>query len=219
MKDFFKNNFSFYLLYILVISFCTYYLLSFDKIELHQKINSVVGNSFVDSFYKYFTHLGDGLFAIVIGIIFLFVNMKSGLYILLAHALSGTTTALLKTYVYSYDRPHFVFGYYHKLIKIKFIDGVEMIGQNSFPSGHATTAFAIYTCMALLCDNKYLKIGFLIIAVNAAYSRTYLSQHWLVDIYAGSLIGISIATVLYFLIIQNTNFANQLNRPLLKSNR
>ncbi len=214
MKDFLKNNFLFYLLYLLVICFCTYYLLSFDKIALHQKINSVVGNSGVDIFYKYFTHLGDGLFAIILGVVVLFVNIKNGLYLLIAHAISGGTAAILKNYVYNYDRPHFVFGYYHHDIKLKFVEGVEMVGQNSFPSGHATTAFTIYTCLALLTPNKLLKILFLLIAVNAAYSRTYLSQHWLIDIYAGSMIGIGVATILYF--VFKNDVVNKLNRPLFK---
>lgn len=89
-----------------------------------------------------------------------------------------------------------------------------MVGQNSFPSGHATSAFAVFTCLALLTKNSYLKIIFFIIAVIAAFSRTYLSQHWLVDVTIGSLIGTIAATLFYFIIIQ-TNKLQNLNKPLL----
>lgn len=214
MGSFIKNNFIYYALYLLVLCVVTYYLLNYDKITLHQMINSNVGNPAVDVFYKYFTHLGDGVFAMLVAGIFMWFNIRNGLYVLVSYALSGGITSLLKNYVFIYDRPHFVFGYYHKLIKLKFVEGVEMIGQNSFPSGHATTAFAIYTCMALMVKNKFLKVVLLTIAVNAAYSRTYLSQHWLVDIYAGSLIGISIATFMYFLMVPKNKFTDNINRPL-----
>ena len=47
-------------------------------------INSTVGNQFFDHFFKLVTHLGDGLFAILIAVITLFFNVKKSLYILIA---------------------------------------------------------------------------------------------------------------------------------------
>ena len=58
----------------------------------------------------------------------------------------------------------------------------------SFPSGHTVSAFALFAFFAFLSKNKY---GFiwLIFAVLTAFSRIYLCQHFLIDTFAGSVIG------------------------------
>lgn len=195
------------------------YLFQFDKVSLHLKINALVGNITLDSFFKYFTHVGDGIFAVIIAIFIFIFNKRNGLFILSSYIVSGLFTSLLKNFFYSdVNRPHFVFGYFVQNIKLKYIEGVEMVGQNSFPSGHSTSAFALFTCLALITENKLLKIIFFIIALLAAFSRTYLSQHWLVDVTFGSLIGTISAVVFYFIFISN-NKLEKLNKPLLNFKR
>lgn len=194
-------------------------MFQYSKTDLHVKINSLVGNNILDTFLKYFTHIGDGVFAVIIGILILIYNIRKGIFVLISYIISGLITSVLKNYFFDdANRPHFVFGYFHKDIKLNYIEGVDMVGLNSFPSGHATSAFALFTCLALISENKYLKIIFLIIALTAAFSRTYLSQHWLIDITAGSLIGIITATLFYFIFI-NSRFLEKLNKPLLTNNK
>lgn len=211
---FIKDNWLYYALYLAIIAVVSYYLYRIDKLQLHQHINSIVGNKYWDTFNVYFTHVGDGAFAVLVGLVLLLFNIKRGTYVLVSYFVAGGLTAILKNFVFSDNRPHHVFGYYYPDIKIKYIEGVQMIGENSFPSGHSTTAFALFTALALLTKNRFLKILFLVIAVNAAFSRTYLSQHWLVDIYTGSLIGVLITTLLYFVFMRH-EFMARFNRPLL----
>lgn len=206
-------------MYLLIIAVVGFYLLSYDKLTLHQKVNSVVGNPAIDSFFKYFTNVGDGLLAIIVGIVLMFFSIRNGLYVLVSHAVSGGISSICKNFIFNYTRPFFTFDYYHKHIKIKYVEGVQMVGQYSFPSGHATTAFTLFTCLALLTPNKFLKIFFLFIASLAAYSRIYISQHWLVDIFAGSIVGATIATAFYFIFIKPNGFAEKLNRPLIPSKK
>jgi len=197
-----------------VLLLAAYYLLTLDKISIHLKINSLVGNSAIDTFFKYFTHVGDGVFALIIGLIILMLNIRKGIFVLATYIVSGLTTSILKNYFYgNINRPHFVFGYFLPDTKVNYIDGVDMLGLNSFPSGHSTSAFAIFTSMALVTNNKYLKIVFFLMAFLSAFSRTYLSQHWLVDITIGSLIGTISALVLYFVFFQSNKLQN-LNKPL-----
>jgi membrane-associated phospholipid phosphatase len=169
-----------------------------------------VGNPLANNFYKYFTHVGDGLFAILLGIIILFVNFKQGLYVLLSYALAGITSSIIKSCI-NYARPFHFFVYYKKHLKLNLVEGVEMLGERSFPSGHATAAFAVFTALALSVENKMAKVLFLVIAINAAFSRMYLSQHWLLDVFAGSLIGVLYALLLYFAFYINPKFDNKLN--------
>lgn len=215
LKDFLKHNGLFYTLYFLVVLVTAYYLLNYDKISLHTMVNYLVGNSAIDTFYKYFTHVGDGIFAVILGVLLLLKNIRDGLFVLLSYALAGSTASIIKWSV-NYARPHHMFSYYKKHIPLNYVEGVEMVGERSFPSGHSTTAFATFVALALITKNKFFKIVFLIIALNAAFSRTYLSQHWMVDVLAGSLIGVAYATLLYFLFYCNTKIQDKFNRPLLK---
>ncbi len=193
-------------------------MLIYDKVRLHTFINYFVGNPVIDTFYKYFTHVGDGIFAVIIGVLLLFKNVREGMYVLISYSLAGTTASILK-WSENYTRPHHMFTYYKKHMTIRYVEGIEMLGENSFPSGHSTTAFVFFTSLALITKHQHLKLLFLILAINAAFSRTYLSQHWLVDITAGSLIGIIYATVLYFMFYNHDKIRNNLNHPLLKQNQ
>jgi membrane-associated phospholipid phosphatase len=212
---FVKENIIFYLLYLTVLFIASYYLFSIEKLALHRNINSIVGNKIWDAFNVYFTHVGDGVIAILIALTVILFNIKKGTYVLASYLAAGGITAILKNFVFDDYRPHHVFDYYHKDIKIKYIEGVEMLGENSFPSGHATTAFVVFTALALLSKHPLLKVLCLIVAVNAAFTRTYLSQHWLVDIYTGSFIGVLVSTLLYFVIMRQ-GFMEKFNKPLLK---
>lgn len=214
LKVFIKNNWSYFFLYLITLCWAAFYLFQFDKVTLHVKINSLVGNPLIDTFFKYFTHVGDGIFALVIGILVLtIISIRNGIFILSSYIVSGLTTSLLKNFFFDdVNRPHFVFGYFVQHIKLNYINGVDMVGQNSFPSGHATSAFALFTSLALITKNIFLKIIFFMFALIAAFSRTYLSQHWLVDITIGSLIGTITATLFYFVVINNTKF-DKLNKP------
>jgi len=61
---------------------------------------------------------------------------------------------------------------------------------------------------------------FFILALFAAYIRVYLSQHWLIDIYVGSIIGVSFS-LLFYVFFYHTQKWQQLNTtiPLLLSQR
>jgi len=215
MKEFIKNNRVFLILYTLMIATSAYYLLNFDKVQIHLNINKLTGNAVIDVFFKYITHLGDGLVAIMIAAIILLLNARKGLYVLATYLTSGITTTILKKHIYDIDRPHFVFHEYLTHYKVNYIEGVDMLGMRSFPSGHATSAFAIFISLALATENKILKFTFFAIAFLAAFSRTYLSQHWLVDITVGSFIGTLFAIMFYFIFMTPNKFQKS-DKPLLK---
>jgi membrane-associated phospholipid phosphatase len=61
--------------------------------------------------------------------------------------------------------------------------------QTSFPSGHATLAFAVSSVMANYLDNIYWKIGWYTIASLVGTARIYHDKHWLSDVFIGSAIG------------------------------
>ena len=151
----------------------------------------------VSTFFMYVTHIGDGVFAILLIFVMLFINMRKASYIFLAYLGSSIVTTILKNFFYAdYYRPYFMFHFY-KREDLNLLDGVEILSNNSFPSGHSTSAFAVFFCLIFMSKNHFLKLLFYTTACIAAFSRTYISQHWLVDIYIGSIIGVSFAIVFY----------------------
>jgi membrane-associated phospholipid phosphatase len=210
VREFIKNNAIYLGLYLITLLTASYFLLSYNKILIHEMCNYWVCNPIVSSFYKYFTHVGDGFFAMGLGVLVLFFNRKRGAYLLFAYACAGLTSSLIKYFV-NYVRPFHYFVYYRKHYTLNLVDGVDMLGERSFPSGHSTAAFVVFSALAFSAENKMIKVLFFIIAFNAAFSRMYLSQHWLVDVFAGSLIGTTYAILLYFIFYKNPRFDMNLN--------
>lgn len=199
MKLFLKSNFIFISIYLIVLIVVGYSLLHNGKIQIHECINANVGNDFLNIFFKYFTHVGDGVTAILIIIITLFFSVKKSGYLCLTYIFASITSTILKNYFYTDTcRPAFAFEYFVRK-PLNLVDGVEMNMFNSFPSGHSTAVFAIFMGLLFMSKNIYIKAACFIIAFLAAYSRIYLSQHWLVDIYFGSIIGFSYAVFFYFI--------------------
>ena len=69
----------------------------------------------------------------------------------------------------------------------------------SFPSGHTSAAFALFTCLALMTPRRLAPL-WMTAAWAVAYSRIYLSQHFLEDILSGSLIGMISSCAVYMII-------------------
>lgn len=67
---------------------------------------------------------------------------------------------------------------------------VAVPGTSSFPSGHAATAFAAATAIAVLCPR--LRVWVLLLAAAVAISRVYLRVHFPLDITAGALLGAAV---------------------------
>jgi membrane-associated phospholipid phosphatase len=68
-------------------------------------------------------------------------------------------------------------------------------------------------------DNR-LKVLCLPAATAVAFSRVYLSQHFLMDIYAGSIIGVTAAVLVYRLMAYSPrNWYNHSWSGLIKKNK
>ncbi|MCG1036279.1 phosphatase PAP2 family protein [Polaribacter sargassicola] len=164
------------------------FIMFFNKSTLHLKINQF-HSSFFDVLFKYSTFLGDGVIFAILGVAFFFIKRKMTYVFLVSGVLTLLITHLFKKILFKGTlRPAAALGEEN----LHLIDGVKIAMMNSFPSGHTTTAFAIFTILCLYfakCKSQYLWIS---LAIIAGFSRVYLSQHFLVDIFVGSFIGILI---------------------------
>ncbi|WP_343329379.1 phosphatase PAP2 family protein [Polaribacter staleyi] len=175
------------LFFLLLLTF----VLLFNKFTLHLKINQF-HSSFFDLLFKYSTFLGDGVLFAILGVVFFFIKRKMTYVFLVSGVLTLLITHLFKKILFKgILRPVGALGEE----SLHLIEGVKMAMMNSFPSGHTTTAFAIFTILCLYfskCKSQYIWIS---LAIIAGLSRVYLSQHFLIDIFVGSFIGILIGIV------------------------
>lgn len=184
--------FSGYLLFVIVL---TTYCLSINKPDGFMLINRF-HFKMLDYFFILFTNLGNGLF--VIGLmVFLFIRKKIGwtLQIGTCFLVSGLLVQVLKHLIHS-PRPKLYFG----PGAIHCIQGITGTGSGSFPSGHTATIFALTTLLCLYFPDRKSGTLFILIAALTGFSRIYLSQHFPIDVLAGSFIGVLVSVVVFLLI-------------------
>lgn len=194
MKILIKKNLYFLLPFASVLVFCIVLLASHGKQELHILSNRA-NSLFFDQFFKYATHLGDGTMIAVLTFLFLFIRFRYSIAFLTGSLLTAGTIQFLKKIVLGdIYRPSKYFELYEDY-SLHFVEGVDLHQLHSFPSGHTATAFTVFFMLALVTPNKAAKILFFMAAAIVGYSRVYLSQHFLIDITAGSVIG---TVILFF---------------------
>lgn len=72
---------------------------------------------------------------------------------------------------------------------------LELPLQFAFPSGHTTTAFVFFTLIAMHWRRPAIQVFAAFCAIAVAVSRVYLMAHWITDVMAGAVLGMSIALV------------------------
>lgn len=182
-----RANLPFFLPYFIFLLLGGVLQVSYDKNDLFFFVNQHYHWA-GDSFFTYFTHVGDGLFYAGVILILLFVQYRYALAAALSFGFTSLVAQLLKRLAFD-DALRPVKYYEHSSFSLHTVDGVTLHGFNSFPSGHATTAFSVFCLLALVVKNKTWGYVFFVLAFLTAYSRVYLAQHFPADIYAGATIG------------------------------
>jgi membrane-associated phospholipid phosphatase len=188
---YFKEQWLFLVIYAAALFVAFYFLSKYSRTDGHVLINQY-WHPFFDHFFMYFTHIGDGIFGVLVLLIMVFFNWRLALVGAIGFVLSGAITQFLKKIIYDDVRRPIIelWDYFHYDSTSHL---VELHGSiqysNSFPSGHATSAFAIFTFLALYSTNKWIGLLCILIALLAAISRVYLSEHFTEDIVVGSIIG------------------------------
>lgn len=177
--------------------------LEYSRVNAHLLLNNY-HTPFLDTFFKYFTYIGGG-FPVYLGIAWCFYNLRQGLYILFTQGLTAIFTQALK-YLCAHPRP---LTYFNQLgISLPpTVEGVHIWdAYNSFPSGHTSATFALCACLAAITPPKYrwLQAIWLLAGWLGAYSRIYLSQHFIDDILSGSILGVFSAGLLYVIMFQKS---------------
>jgi undecaprenyl-diphosphatase len=161
--------------------------MTFDE-SLFHALNDPASNSFVGISAIFLTEFGSETVLALVGVAYYFLAKSDRkevlLGIFLTIALSDFVLALLKGAYYR-PRPYLV------LLNANLPAGLD--SGSSFPSGHATRAFAAMAFLAIRRGRRYAP--FLLVALGVAISRVVIGVHFPTDVVAGALLGATIAIV------------------------
>ncbi|HOT14277.1 MAG TPA: phosphatase PAP2 family protein [Bacteroidales bacterium] len=197
----------FLILYFVVILACFIIMAIFSKADIHLFINSL-NNNIADHFFKTITNIGDGLFVVIIGVLFLLYRTRVSVNIISTYIISGLAAQIIKRLI---DAPRPI-AFFEGTAHLHLVEGVKMATVHSFPSGHTASIFALSLCLAFAWNKKITQVIWLLLACIVAYSRMYLSQHFLIDVTAGSIIGIT-TTLIFTYFSDKWNYA-WLDKPI-----
>ena len=186
--------------YFLFILFSGLAVLPFyDKGVIELKINQF-HHPILDIFFANITHLGDGLILIIPIVLFIFHKYCYFALLAFSSLIHLVLVNIAKKWVFhGMPRPVEFF----KEVSFYEIPGVQLHHWGSFPSGHTTTAFMLASFFYLVLPKK-MKIHSLVIGIAflVGFSRVYLMQHFLMDVWAGALLGIGSTMFSYFIVLK-----------------
>ena len=183
-----NNQFKTSLLWAVFLSACTgIFLLIEGKEESFLIINNNYSTSF-DFFFKYYTFAGDGWMWALVLIGTFFFRRKFVIAVIAGIIISTFLSQILKRVVFPNElRPiHFL----SEKFPVHIIESVTINRLHSFPSGHTAAAFTMALIISYMINNKIWSFVLPLLALLVGYSRVYLAQHFLTDVFAGMCIGI-----------------------------
>jgi membrane-associated phospholipid phosphatase len=189
VKTLVQKNTPFFIPYVALLVTGALLFSFYSKAQLHLFLDTK-HSSALDVFFIYFTYLGDGWVPVLLTLLLLCFSYAKAIVMALSNFFASFVTQLLKHgFFKNAARPqkYFSEGAYSLHSPV----GIEKLYEQTFPSGHATVAFATFLCLCFFTDNKQLKLLCFFMACVVAYSRVFLNHHFLTDVYAGSLIAVA----------------------------
>jgi membrane-associated phospholipid phosphatase len=195
MQSLFNKNKIFISVSFLLFTGLSILILFTDKGALHIAINNQHRPA-LDIFFKFITHLGSGWMVVILCVFFLFISFRFAIMMAVGNLFVSLVVHFLKRIVFpDVLRPK---AWFEGIYDLYFVPGIQMHSIHSFPSGHAATAFSIFFFLSLLSDKPVWKFISVILAILTAFSRVYLSQHFMEDILMGSLTGLLFSFLVYY---------------------
>lgn len=145
-----------------------------------------------DIFFSIITNCGNGFFIGSLVILFFILKLKKvAILVAVGYIVSGIIVLWLKHY-FNYPRPA---SYFSNPDLVRSVRWVTLHYKYSFPSGHTTSVFTTAVIISLYFgEKKWIAILCFAVACLTAYSRVYLGEHFIMDIWMGSLIGVLTGT-------------------------
>jgi len=165
-------------------------ILIWGKAEIHLAINSW-HHPVQDRLFSAWTWLGEGWFLAGLSMLLFLLKFRVALTALASYLIAGLAAQVLKRLVFM-DMPRPV-----KFFELKgggemlyLVPGLDIHMWKSFPSGHTAAAFGVFFGLSLFLHSRISQFLLFAAALGVAYSRIYLSQHFLADTLGGAAIGL-----------------------------
>jgi membrane-associated phospholipid phosphatase len=210
-----KENIFFFGPYLLFLALGLFAQLYYSQVQIFWWVNRH-NNSSADVFMYYYTNVGDGLFMIAAGVVLAFFSIRKGIALIAGFIVSGLIVQLGKRFVFpEHVRPWKTLAEQGDL---HLVNNYIPYSNNSFPSGHTTSAFCMFALIAMMSQRKLLALPLFLAACLVAYARIYLSQHYFGDTYFGSIIGVVTAVLVYLYLFENHRLKqiSSLDKPIYK---
>lgn len=200
-----------------------YLLLSYPTDYLHLALQPQ-HTPFSDTFFRYYSSFAEWLLYLFMLLPLAFKQWRLTISYAITEGISALIVQIIK---HSWNMPRPVTWFteqYGNADMLQLVEGVRINAWHSFPSGHTATFFAFFTITVfLLCPTQHAKhknlfeiiwgLSCFILALTGGYSRIYLSQHFLLDVFVGSVIGTLSALFTLFL-IRNISTKKLQNKPI-----
>jgi len=215
MASLLRKNIAFFIPYLFFLFVGGFILGFWSKTDIHYCINRHHSH-IANLFFSDWTNLGLAIMIIPVVLILSFVKLRYVIISIIGFLVTVIITESLK-YLFYTPRPVTVFNEIHQTLYL--VPDIEMHLWKGFPSGHTATGFCMFCLLALYTQNNFLKFFYFVVVFLIAYSRMYLSQHFLQDVYAGSIIGIGSALFAYTWVMNAHIFnayTHRLDKPLIR---
>lgn len=159
--------------------------------------------AFFDSFFAFLSGVGNSFFlwALIIAALFFFEEQRNKWFIVYFAISFAVTVIFVNIILKNYSqRPR-------PPIYAKATTVFACPADYSFPSGHASAAFA--SAVILAAFDRKRKLYYYLIAVFISYSRIYLGCHYFLDVIGGGIIGASISNLTLHLLSKPIRLSSQ----------
>ncbi len=205
MKKFFSDNKYFFIPYLLFLVVGGILVFTLEKGSEILYFNAL-HNPFADQLFKWLSYLAEWPMVVLMLLIAARFSYGKGLILILNNLVVLLEVQVLKKLVFATQiRPSLFF---EGKASLNFIEGVDIQRYHSFPSGHTAGAFAFCLMLSLLLRDKHWSIVFFALALLVGISRIYLLQHFMRDVYAGSLVAVISTSVFYLTFVRSSYYNN-----------
>ena len=143
-----------------------------------------VSSPFLDAFFVVITSTGDILFFLAVVVLIYWIwDKRLGLFLVVLLLAGVLLNAYLKA-LFGWPRPP---SFFHKPYPL---------ASNGFPSGHAQTATAFWSGIALVFRRIWVPVAVVMVSL-VAFSRVYLGVHFVGDVLGGVAIGLGLGVAGY----------------------
>lgn len=212
--------------YLVLLAVAAALLLSYPKGELHILLNSH-HTPFGDVFFRCYSTLAEWPLYVLAFVPLLFHRRMWTALFAASEIVAAITVQIIKG-VWNMPRP---MAFFNDEIAnfLPVVEGVHLHHHHSFPSGHTSTFFVFFTCCALILIKETRRQGeqgdkasqktakkrlfsvlslvvIVLLAALGGYSRIYLSQHFLIDVFVGSIIGTTVTCLVFRYFVKKNLF-------------